>query len=38
VEQVGGWIAGFFDPQPDVRKFVEARTDAVSKQLEAMKK
>ena len=34
----GGWVAGFFDPQPELRSFVERRADAVAKQVEAMRK
>lgn len=37
-EQLGGWVAGFFDPQPELRSFVERRADAVAKQVEAMRK
>jgi spore coat protein H len=37
-DKPGGWIAGFFDAQPPIRSFVVGRTEAVAKQVEAMKK
>jgi len=35
-DKFGGWVAGFFDAQPPIRTFVERRTAAVAKQVEAM--
>jgi spore coat protein H len=35
-DKPGGWIAGFFDAQPPIRSFIEGRTAAVTKQVEAM--
>jgi spore coat protein H len=36
-ERPGGFIAGFFDPQPELRGFVERRAAAVAKQVEGLK-
>lgn len=33
VDKFGAWIAGFFEPQPQIRMFVERRTAAVSAQV-----
>jgi spore coat protein CotH len=37
-DKVGVWVAGFFDPQPELRAYVERRAAAVAKQVEGMKK
>ena len=37
-DSFGGWVAGFFDPQPGLRSFVERRADAVAKQVETLRK
>lgn len=37
VDRFGAWVGGFFDPQPELRTFVERRVEAVAKQVEAMK-